>query len=82
MPKYRYEIRYMLGTHFVDREVDAEIWEYDRDDETYNFIVKEEGDDSKTVISRSVFSIRTCHVVYVREVGAVDEQERLLPAQP
>lgn len=64
MPKYKYEIRYMLGPNQYDEEdVEAETWE---------------GDDEKISFLRdgcAVFVIRTCHVVCIREVGIVEAPE-------
>ena len=72
MPKYKYEIRYTIGgsgSSYFNHEIGADTWEYDLDDQTFNFVVKD-GEDKRTV-----FSIRTCHVVYVREVGIVEAAE-------
>ena len=61
---YRYDIRYMIGPdHWADETVVAETWE--GDDAKISFIIK----------GLAVFVIRTCHVVYVREVGEADTAE-------
>lgn len=64
MPKYKYEIRYMLGPNQYDEEdVEAETWE--GDNEKISFLRD----------GRAVFVIHNCHVVCIREVGIVETAE-------
>lgn len=67
---YKYEIRYLIGDNIVDVQIDADSFESDED--SFTFIVE---DDDADHGERTILEIRTCHVVYVREVGKVEAPE-------
>ena len=71
MPKYKYEIRYVCPPNsIVDVQIDADSFESDED--SFTFLIE---DDDAPHVERTVLEIRTCHVVYVREVGIVEAAE-------